>query len=79
MGQNEFLNGQQAIFGFQPADSQNAPLTEMLDDITLDTNKVQMGGELSGHTRFANIGTAPDDFYVAQAVYSNRQMNFANG
>ena len=71
-----FSHNEQAIFGFQPADIDNIPLIELLDDIALDTIQVQTGEELHGHSRMANLGNAPDDFYVAQAAYTNETFSF---
>lgn len=71
-----FSHTEKATFGLQPGQCENAPFTELLGDLILDTAVVQRNETLSGHVDMVNIGDCTDDFFVAQAIVENNTQQF---
>ncbi len=71
-----FSHDENATFGLVPATTGNPPFTDLLQTTSLDTDRVQKGGVLGGHSRMVNVGDTTDDFFVGQAIIENLSQQF---
>ena len=71
-----FSHDENATIGLVPATIVNPPFTDLLQATALDTNYVQPGGVLGGHSRMVNVGDTTDNFFVGQAVIENLSQQF---